>query len=129
MNSLDKDMMHYFYDEMEKQAIILKTLTGVGKIVAGAAKGAAKGVGNYTKGMTRLSTIGNQSRTKVIDGVETIVKNKDPMSLRHLFGGGVLTVGSLHAANQGVKGFKASRAAQSQLAKPVQSGTINLNQY
>ena len=130
MNSLDKDMMHYFYDEMEKQAIILKTLKGVGKVVAGAAKGAARGVGNYTRNMSRLSTIGNQSRTKVVDGVETVVKNKDAKSIRHLLGGAFLTGASLYAGKKGYDKFKASRIEQkTTLPKPMQSGIINLNQY
>lgn len=129
MTYLDREILYYFRDEMEKEAILVpaaKLVGGVAKLVGRAAKGAAKGVGSYTKNMSRASALGNQSRKKVVDGVETIVKNKDIKSLRHLSGGAFLTGSSLFAGKKGYNSFKASRIAQNALKKPVQSGQINL---
>lgn len=130
MGSLDKDVMYYFIDEMEKQAMLGKALVGVGKIVANAAKGAHKGVTEYMKNMSRLSAIGNQTRTKVLkDGTEKIITNKDIYSTRHLLGGLALGATGLYAGKKGLESYKTSRQKQKQLPLPKQSGTINLNQY
>lgn len=111
MNSLDKDMMHYFYDEMEKQAILWATIKGAGKLLAASAKGAAQGIGNYTKGMTHLSAMGR------------------PIGVKHLAGGALLTGVSVHALNKGYQGYKNDRLEQKQSPQPVTSGNINLEQY
>lgn len=111
MNSLDKDMIHYFCDEMEKQAIIWATIKGAGKVLAASAKGAAKGIGGYTKGMTHLSAMGQ------------------PIGAKHLAGGALLTGISAHALNKTYKSYKKNRSEQKQLPQPVQSGNINLEQY
>ena len=129
MTYLDKETLYYFRDEMEKEAILapaVKLVGGVAKLVGRAAKGAAKGVGNYTQAMSRASTIGNQGRKKIIDGVEEVVKNKNAKSFRHILGGTFLTGASIHSGKKGYQAFKASRAAQNTLKRPVQSGQLNL---
>lgn len=130
MGSLDKDVMYYFRDEMEKQAIIVKALVGAGKLVASAAKGAHRGVTSYMKNMSRLSALGNQTRTKALkDGTEKLLTNKDIYSARHLMGGLALGATGLYAGKKGLEAYKTSRQKQKQLPLPKQSGTINLNQY
>ena len=113
MSYLDKDAMYYFRDEMEKQAIFMATLKGVGSILKASAKGAKAGAEGFGRLMSRASTMGH----------------KDPGILRRTLGGTLVGVGTLHAANKGVKAFKGTRAAQSNLPQAIRSGDVNLNMY
>ena len=134
MSYLDKDVMYYFKDEIEKEANFIGLLTagakGVGTILKASAKGAKKGAESFGKLMSRASTMGNQTRVKVLkDGTEKMVTNADPTSLRHVLGATAAGVGTIYAANKGVKAYKATRQKQSKLPQATTSGNVNLNTY
>lgn len=59
MSLLDnKDVMYYFYDEMEKEAIIMPLLSGTAKIVSLAGKGAVSGAKAYGKAILNMTSGG-----------------------------------------------------------------------
>jgi len=128
MNSLDNDMMSYFYDEMEKQAILKATAKGIWAILKASGRAAKSGATGFGKAMSKGSTMGNQTRTKILkDGTEKLVTNKDPMSARHVLGAIGLGVGTVHATKGAVNNFGTARAAQKTLATPSAPGNVNLN--
>jgi len=107
MSSLDKDMLFYFRDEIEKQALIVPALIGFGKIVAGAAKGAAQGAGMYAKGLTRLSG----------------AFQKGPLRTRdYIIGGGGGTVATIMAGKSGLKKAKEVDQINKSLGPVQESG-------
>ena len=55
MNSLDKDVMYFFYDELEKNAIFVPAGKGLWWLVRSASKGAYEGAKGYGKWMSNLA--------------------------------------------------------------------------
>ena len=130
MSYLDKEVMYYFRDELEKEAVIGTMAKGVGAVLKASAKGAQKGAETFGKLLSKGSTMGNQTRIKKLkDGTEELITNKDPTSLRHLFGAGALGIGTVHAGKGSFDTFKATRATQSQLPQAIRSGNVSLNMY
>ena len=86
MSLLDKDVMYYFRDEIEKTALIVPLAAGVGKIVAGAGQAAGRGASAYGKFMTNLAAgLGHTG----------------PITGKHLLGGTLLGAGGVYAATRG----------------------------
>lgn len=84
MSYLDKHVMHYFVEEMEKQALLGSALAGFGKMVAAAGKAAGKGASNYGKVMARAAG------------------GKGPMGVKHVLGGAALGATGLYAGKKGL---------------------------
>ena len=90
MSYLDKQVMYYFRQEIEKQALMGEVLVSTGQIVASAGKAAAKGAQEYGKAMTNLAGIGA----------------KGPLTAKHYAGGILLGGGGIHAASKGLQSAK-----------------------
>lgn len=108
MNSLDRQMIHYFRDELEKNALIAPMAKGVWKMVSGAGKSAYKG----TKGLNQFFL--------------NRVSKGDPTFLNKAHAG-LLTVGTIGAGIYGTKkGFDTYKENKQQLSQlgPVQRAGI-----
>ena len=108
MSSLDRHVMHYFAEEMEKQALLGSALAGFGKIVSSAGKAAGKGALQYSKGMQRVSAMGK------------------PITAKHVIGGGLLAAGSIYAAKKGLDAARKEYATLKPLKPRHNTGIQNL---
>lgn len=90
MSYLDKQVMYFFRQEIEKQALMGEVLVSTGQIVANAGKAAAKGAQEYGKAMTNMAAIGS----------------KGPLTAKDYAGGVLLGGGGIYAGTKGLQSAK-----------------------
>lgn len=114
MSSLDKNMLFYFRDEIEKQALMPKPLITAVEMVGKAGKtvgGAAKTFGSFLQGL------GSLSRRVGAIGV------KEPIGLKHVAGGSVLLGGGIVAGGSAIRKSKEMKQINKSLG-PVQTSGL-----
>lgn len=117
--------MTYFYDELEKTALLGRLAKGTLKMVARAGSNAAKQVGtasvNATKGLNKFYTKRLSAQA---------IKDGGKVHLGHQIGAGLLTAGTLgagvYAGKKGLDTYKQNRNQTKQLGPIRQAGVQEL---
>lgn len=121
MTSLDKDTMSYFYDELEKTALLGRLARGTLDMVARAARGAGRATMDATKGLNKFYTK-NLSAKAIAEGGKE--------HLGHQIGAGLLTAGTigtgLYAGKKSIDAYKKNQQQNKQFGPIRQAGVQEL---
>lgn len=115
MSSLDKNVIYFFREEVEKQALLPKPLITFGKMVMNAGKAAGKASASAAKGYG-----------KTMLGVANIGRKGAAPGLKQYAGATVLGAGGIAAAHQGAKGMSKNMNKLKQGGSIQTSGNLQL---